>query len=126
MKKIRPKQKISEIETKIVKDKSTNPANKKTIVWLCPELLLTRAKNSLISRQAGGDYSLTNFSDLIRQSLLAYQNGMTLTEQRDNNSPKKEISFRLENGLLEFYNSLPTGSRTAILERVLASYLLSN
>jgi hypothetical protein len=80
----------------------------------------------LISRQAGGDYSLTNFSDLIRQSLLAYQNGMTLTEQRDNNSPKKEISFRLENGLLEFYNSLPTGSRTAILERVLASYLLSN
>lgn len=118
------RKKVKSIENIIVKEKIINSTNKKTITWRCPELLLTRAKNSLASRQAGGDYSLASFSDLIRQSLLAYQNGMPLTEQRDYSSHKKDIAFQLEGELLDFYLSLPVGSRTAIFERVLASYLL--
>jgi hypothetical protein len=117
-------QKKKNIQNILPKEQITNQVSKKTITLRCSELLLTKAKNSLISKQASGDYSLTNFSDLVRQSLLAYQNGMPLTEQREINSPRKVIAICLDNNLLEFYNSLPTGGRSAIFERALASYLL--
>lgn len=101
---------------------NVNNSNK-TITWRCSEFLIEKAKNSLISRQNSGDYSITNFSDLIRQSLIAYQQGMPLTNQRQHGEKTKEISVRLDNNLYNFYNTLPKGSRVAILERVLASYL---
>ncbi|WNE40882.1 MAG: hypothetical protein mread185_000339 [Mycoplasmataceae bacterium] len=124
---IRTKKKPSETETKkAVKEGEINPNNKITITWRCPNLLLTRAKNSLVSKKNSGNYSLANFSDLVRQSLLAYQQGMKLTEPRDDNSPRKVIAVCLDQELFNFYNSLPAGNRSAILERVLASYLIKN
>jgi len=47
---------------------------------------------------------------------------MTLTAQRPKQQPKKDISFRLGGELLSFYQQLPLATKTAILERALASY----
>ncbi|CAJ0645788.1 19519_t:CDS:1, partial [Entrophospora sp. SA101] len=58
------------------------------------------------SQHLAGDYQHPNLSYFFRSALHAYQHGMTLTYQRKNN-PRKEVSFRLTEGLLAFYNSLP-------------------
>jgi len=47
---------------------------------------------------------------------------MPLTYQRELNNPRKEVSFRLTEELMTFYNSLPLSSKADILERALGSY----
>jgi hypothetical protein len=47
---------------------------------------------------------------------------MALTYQRELNNPRKEISFRLTEELMNFYNLLPLQSKADILERTLGSY----
>ena len=91
------------------------------IAFRCDIFLLERVKNMLASRHLAGDYQCPNLSYFFRSALHAYQHGMALTYQRQNN-PRKEVSFRLTSDLFEFYNSLPARSKTAILERVLGSY----
>ena len=63
-----------------------------------------------------------NLSYFFRSALHAYQQGMPLTYQRELNNPKKEVSFRLTEELMSFYNSLPMSSKTEIMERALGSY----
>src|SRR3954449_7541594 len=91
------------------------------IVFRCDTFLLDKIKNALTSQHLAGNYQYPNLSYFFRSALHAYQAGMPLTYQRQNN-PRKEISFSLTEDLFNFYNSLPPRSKTAILERVLGSY----
>jgi hypothetical protein len=92
------------------------------VYFRCDTFLLDRIKNTLVSQHLAGNYEYPNLSYFFRSALHAYQHGMPLTYQRDLNSPKREISFRLTEDLMTFYNSLPMSSRTEIMERALGSY----
>lgn len=100
----------------------TNLDNLKKITFRCDTFLLDKVKNNLASQHLAGNYRYSNLSYFFRSALHAYQHGMTLTYQRESNNPRKEVSFRLTEELLTFYNSLPPRSKTAILERALGTY----
>ncbi|KLL04892.1 MAG: hypothetical protein MRERV_9c010 [Mycoplasmataceae bacterium RV_VA103A] len=88
--------------------------------------LCQRAENWLNSQWVQQNYAYSGLSELIRKSLVAYQEGelnINLTE-RDKHAPKREITIRFFNvDLLNFYYSLPYSQRTAIIEESLAGYL---
>jgi hypothetical protein len=92
------------------------------IYFRCDVFLLDKIKNTLASQHLAGNYEYPNLSYFFRSALHAYQKGMPLTYQRDLNNPRKEVSFRLTEELMSFYNSLPMSSKTEIMERALGSY----
>jgi len=92
------------------------------VVFRCDTFLIDKIKNTLTSQHLAGNYEYPNLSCFFRSALYAYQKGMPLTYQREPNNPRKEISFRLTEKLMTFYSSLPTSSRTEIMERALGSY----
>ena len=92
------------------------------VVFRCDVFLLEKIKNTLASQHLAGNYEYPNLSSFFRSALHAYQEGMPLTYQREMNNPKKEVSFRITEELMTFYNSLPLSSKVDILERALGSY----
>src|SRR6185369_14654833 len=92
------------------------------ISFRCDTFLLEKIKNTLASQHLAGNYEYPNLSYFFRSALHAYQTGMPLTYQREFNNPHKEVSFRLTEELMTFYNALPVSSKTEILERALGSY----
>ena len=92
------------------------------ISFRCDTFLLDKIKNTLTSQHLAGNYEYPNLSYFFRLALSAYQTVMPLTYQREFNNPRKEVSFRLTEELMTFYNSLPLNSRTEIMERALGSY----
>ena len=92
------------------------------VVFRCDVFLLEKIKNTLASQHLAGNYEYPNLSCLFRSALHAYQAGMPLTYQRELNNPRKEVSFRMTEELMTFYNSLPMNSRTEIMERAWGSY----
>jgi hypothetical protein len=92
------------------------------IYFRCDTFLLDRIKNTLASQHLAGNYQYPNVSYFFRSALHAYQHGMPLTYQRELNNPKQEISFRLPEELMTFYQSLPLNSKTEIMERALGSF----
>jgi|SRR6185436_348661 len=92
------------------------------ITFRCDTFLLEKIKNTLASQHLAGNYQYPNLSYFFRSALHAYQHGMILTYQREFNNPRKEISFRITEDLMTFYNTLPSNSKTKILERALGSY----
>jgi hypothetical protein len=92
------------------------------ISFRCDTFLIDKIKNTLASQHLAGNYQFPNLSYFFRSALHAYQKGMPLTYQRELNNPRKEISFRLTEELMTFYNSLPLNSRTEIMERALGSF----
>src|SRR2546423_12428075 len=91
------------------------------IYFRCDTFLLEKIKNTLASQHLAGNYQYPNVSYFFRSALHAYQTGMPLTYQRELNSPRKEISFRITEDLMTFYQGLPMNSKTEILERALGS-----
>ena len=57
-------------------------------------MLIDTLKNIIISNKVGGNFQYTNASDLIRNALDAYKNGMTVISQQAKDR-KKETSFRV-------------------------------
>jgi hypothetical protein len=92
------------------------------ITFRCDTFLLDRIKNSLASQHLAGNYEYPNLSYFFRTALHAYQHGVPLIYQRELNNPRKEVSFRMTEELMTFYNTLPMSSRTEIMERCLGSY----
>ena len=92
------------------------------ISFRCDTFLIDKIKNTLASQHLAGNYQFPNLSYFFRSALHAYQQGLPLTYQREFNNPRKEISFRLTEELMTFYNSLPLNSRTEIMERTLGSF----
>lgn len=95
------------------------------IVFRCDTFLLDKIKNALASQHLAGNYEYPNLSYFFRSALHAYQHGIPLTYQRDLNNPRREVSFRMTEDLMSFYNSLPMSSKVDILERALGSYFYS-
>src|SRR3954454_6473475 len=92
------------------------------VYFRCDTFLLDKIKNTLASQHLAGNYEYPTLSFFFRLALHAYQKGMPLTYQRELNNPRKEISFRLTEELMTFYNTLPMSSKTEIMERALGSY----
>ena len=92
------------------------------ISFRCDTFLIDKIKNTLASQHLAGNYEYPTLSYFFRSALHAYQHGMPLTYQREPNNPRKEISFRLTEELMTFYNTLPMSSKTEIMERVLGSF----
>jgi len=92
------------------------------ISFRCDTFLIDKIKNTLASQHLAGNYQFPNLSYFFRSALHAYQHGLPLTYQRELNNPRKEVSFRLTEELMTFYNSLPLNSRTEIMERALGSF----
>src|SRR5437660_3402755 len=85
------------------------------ISFRCDVFLLDKIKNTLASQHLAGNYEYPTLSYFFRSALHAYQHGIPLTYQRDLNNPRKEVSFRLTEELITFYNSLPMNSKVDIL-----------
>jgi len=124
--------KLTRSSKKITNLPLTQPAFKakftviqKSIVFRCDVFLLDKIKNTLASQHLAGNYEYPNLSYFFRSALHSYQKGMPLIYQRDFNNPRKEVSFRLTEELMTFYNSLPLSSKADILERALGSYYYS-
>lgn len=94
----------------------------KSIVFRCDTFLLDKIKNTLASQHLAGNYEYPTLSYFFRSALHAYQHGIPLTYQRNLDNPKKEVSFRLTEELMTFYNTLPMSSKTEIMERALGSF----
>ena len=92
------------------------------ISFRCDTFLLDKIKNTLTSQHLAGNYQYPNLSYFFRSALHAYQHGMPLNYQRELNNPSKEVSLRMTEELMTFYNSLPLQSKADILERALGSY----
>jgi|SRR5436853_940073 len=92
------------------------------ISFRCDIFLIDKIKNTLTSQHLAGNYQFPNLSYFFRSALHAYQMGMPLTYQRELNNLRKEVSFRLTEELMTFYNALPLGSRAEVMERALGSY----
>src|SRR5438128_3043319 len=87
------------------------------VVFRCDTFLLEKIKNTLASQHLAGNYQYPNVSYFFRSALHAYQHNMPLTYQREFNNPRKEVSFRLTEDLMTFYQGLSVNSKTEILER---------
>src|SRR5436305_4410126 len=92
------------------------------VVFRCDVFLLEKIKNTLVSQRLAGNYEYPNLSSFFRSALRACQKGMALTYQRELNNPRREVSFRLTEELMTFYNYLPVNCKADILERSLGSY----
>lgn len=108
--------------TQTIQPKTTLPKLGKKITFACDAYLVEKIKNALQSQHLAGNYQYTNLSQLLRQALQAYQQGLPLTYQRQPNHPRQEISLRLDPELTTFYLSLPLSAKTSILERALGTY----
>jgi hypothetical protein len=101
---------------------NTSKSNGYKITVRLSILLIDTLKNIIISNKAGGNFEYTNVSDLIRNALEAYKNGMTLIVQRTKDE-KKETSFRVSKELKNFYCSLPENTKSEIIERAVHTYI---
>jgi hypothetical protein len=96
---------------------------KKALVCQLSEPLITKCRNLLQSKHLAGDYTYSNVSDLIRQSLESYRTGTPLVSPRPLTDRRKYVGLTLTPELMDFYQTLPAGHRTEILERCLVTYL---
>ena len=85
-------------------------------------MLIDTLRNIITSNKTGGNFQYTNVSDLLRKSLEAYKNGMSLIVQRTKDE-KKETSFRVSKEIKEFYLSLPENAKSEIIERAAYTYI---
>ena len=93
-----------------------------SITIQCNALLYTTLQNTVKALHAGNDFTYTSVTDIIREALQAYQEGMELTEM-EQLGKKKQTSIRVDTSLYKFYKSLPNQLRTKILEKAIRSYI---
>jgi len=124
IKKIPTTQKVEDKGDTIEKYNTFNESksNKHKITVRLSMLLIDTLKNIIISNKAGGNFEYTNVSDLMRNALDAYKNGMILTVQRAKDE-KKETSFKVTQELKDFYSSLPQNAKSEIIERAVNTYI---
>ena len=101
---------------------NTSKLNKCKITVRLSILLIDTLKNIIISNKAGGNFEYTNVSDLIRNALNSYKNGMILIVQRTKDE-KKETSLRVTQELKDFYSNLLQNTKSEIIERAVNTYI---
>lgn len=88
----------------------------------CNTMLYNSIQNMLSASHAAQDFTYTSAVDFIRSALQAYKEGMVLTEL-DQKGEKTALTIRTDQGLKNFYTSLPDRMRTKILERAIRTYM---
>lgn len=86
-------------------------------------LLYEVVDNFVVSANTGGDYRYTSTADFIRAALHEHKDGKKL-ESRAESGKKKRMTLRVSDGLKAYYEGLPRGKRTEILERAIRTKLL--
>ena len=79
-------------------------------------------QNIIESAHAAQDFTFLSPSDFVRSALSAYKDGMPLTEL-DLPGQKQETKLRVDNELYQFYQSLPKGVRSKLLERAIRTFM---
>lgn len=112
-------------EQKQTKPKKTNLKTDSRITFALNVNIIQKAEKFLQGKWKQDDYTHASLSALIRASLQAYQQGkINLVKSLSNkNTPKKNFNMRIDENLLNFYNSLPNGQRVKFIERALLTYL---
>jgi len=87
-------------------------------------LLYEVVDNFVVSTNTGGDYRYTSTADFIRAALHDHKDGKKL-ESRAESGKKKRMTLRVDDGLKAYYEGLPRGKRTEILERAIRTKLLT-
>lgn len=85
-------------------------------------LLYTTLQNMITAAHTVNDFTYTSVADVVRSSLLAYREGMELSEP-DEPGEKKQTSIRVNSELHNFYKSWPNQMRTKILERAIRTFI---
>jgi hypothetical protein len=87
-------------------------------------LLYTTLQAMIDGAHASNDFTHTSVADVLRAALVAYQEGIELTEL-DEPGEKRNISLRVTKSQYEFYQSWPKRLRRKLLERAVRSFLKS-
>src|SRR5690606_11513758 len=86
-------------------------------------LLLNKIKSLVNTSKLNGDFKYPSVVSFLKTSLLAYRdNKFHLSYQRNLNNQRTKFSFRIDDEMAQVYNSLPSGNRTEILERIMGTY----
>lgn len=78
--------------------------------------------NMIESSHIAQDFTYLSPSDFVRAALRAYKEGMVLTEVGVD-SAKRETKLRVDEELYRFYQSLPKGIRSKLLERAIRTLI---
>lgn len=84
--------------------------------------LNVKIKNILRAKWAEGDFKYTSFSQVLRVALQDYKDGKLKMIKYDGVG-KKQISARFPKDLMDFYNTIPNGKRSFIINSLLNTYL---
>lgn len=79
-------------------------------------------QNMIETSHVAQDFTFVTPSDFVRAALEAYRDGMQLTEL-DVPGEKREVKIRVHTDLRQFYETLPKGMRTKIVERAIRTYM---
>lgn len=101
---------------------TTEETYSETISLQFNTLLYTTLQNMIDGAHVSNDFTYTSVADVIRAALIAYQEGMELTEL-DQAGDKRNISLRITKSQYEFYQSWPKRLRRKLLERAVRSFL---
>ena len=89
----------------------------------CNALLYNTIQNMLTAAHTVEDFTYVSVSDFIRAALLAYQDGMPLTELDKKGEPKISTTVRVDRELKAFYRSLPDRLRSQLVERAIRTFI---
>ncbi|MDD9999674.1 MAG: hypothetical protein OXQ89_18195 [Rhodospirillaceae bacterium] len=78
--------------------------------------------NMIESAHIAQDFTYLSPSDFVRAALRAYKNGMVLTEVSADGA-KRETKLRVDDELYRFYQSLPKGIRSKLVERAIRTLI---
>ena len=78
--------------------------------------------NMVESAHIAQDFTYLSSSDFVRAALRAYKNGMVLTEVSTDGA-KRETKLRVDDELYRFYQSLPKGIRSKLVERAIRTLI---
>lgn len=84
--------------------------------------LYSTVRNMIESALIAQDFTYLSPSDFVRAALRAYKEGMVLTEVSAGDA-KRETKLRVDDELYRFYQSLPKGIRSQLLERAIRTLL---
>ena len=84
--------------------------------------LYSTVHNMIESAHIVQDFTYLSPSDFVRAALRAYKEGMVLTEISAGGT-KRETKLRVDDELYRFYQSLPKGIRSKLLERAIRTLI---
>jgi Arc/MetJ-type ribon-helix-helix transcriptional regulator len=121
-KKLAALREVSQDITPAARDTSESQGFNHSITVRYGTMLYDTIQNAVESAHATQDFTFVSPSDFVRAALKAYKEGMSLTEL-DIPGAKRETKLRVDDELYQFYQELPKGMRSRLLERAIRTYI---